>query len=42
MNDIEKDMVNDITMSRKIMETAIASYNIAKDRYYAYITSIED
>jgi hypothetical protein len=41
MNSLEQDMVNDLSISRKNMEIAIASYNVAKDRYYAYRISME-
>lgn len=39
MNQIERDMVVDIGIAKELMEEAIRSYKVSKDRYYAYIAS---
>lgn len=38
-NELEREMIADMVLAKEIMEEAIESYNVSRDRYYSFITS---
>lgn len=41
MNQTEKEMIHEMVIARENIELATLEYKVAKNRYYAYITSKE-